>query len=795
MSMSPDNAVSAQPESLLAPRVRHAPYAVVFLASFAMLLALLSYDDRDSAFLAGGMGDMEIIRNWMGYIGAYVARFLLLVLGFGAYAGVLLLLVTFGRRAMGGSRLRPAGWDYWLALMLFVLGATMFFGSWPDLLGDLATGLNIAMTTGGVVGQRLCDPENGWMQVILNPTGNRLVALTLVLVALAVIWLYDWQDLLWGKRRAGAVGPELDAEDGDRPVDSGVVEGAASEPARRLVARTKPATAAREADDASPARLEAKPVAAAAEAPRVKPVPAAPAAGTPRPVTAAGPIKLPSLDLLSKRDDRETTVGPEELKAKQELIQKTLDSFQIDAKVGEATCGPRVTLFEVCPAPGVKVERISNISNNLAMELRAVSLRILTPIPGKNTVGLEVPNATSATVGLRGLMETPAWRNSTAKIPVLLGRNISGAAIVLDLAKAPHLLIAGATGSGKSVSMNALIMSLLYRFTSEELRLIMVDPKVVEFHAYESLPHLLAPVITDVKKVPLALRYAIKEMERRYRVLAKVNARNLEGFNDRPPAAAPVVDDEGKTIPARLPYIVIIIDELADIMMTAKAEVETSLARIAQLSRAVGIHCVVATQRPSVNVITGTIKANFPTRIAFQVTSQVDSRTILDGKGAESLLGRGDMLFKPPGASKLERNQSAFVEDEEIDRVVHFVAAQAPQQFDPDVFKVPAGAADGGAGGDNPDIKEMDEELIQKATDVIVRDRRPTISYVQRCLGIGYNRAALIMEILEQRGVVGPQVGTGAREILITAEDRASSVPLDDGLPDDGDDTLGGPVR
>jgi S-DNA-T family DNA segregation ATPase FtsK/SpoIIIE len=490
-----------------------------------------------------------------------------------------------------------------------------------------------------------------------------------------------------------------------------------------------------------------------------------------KPAAPATPARsywwFPGTDLLNPSNDCETAVEADEVETKRGILQRTLDSLDIDAKVGDATCGPRVTLFEIQLGSGVKSERISRISNNLAMDLQATSLRILAPIPGRTAVCIEVPNAKAAPVSLGGLMKSPTWRKPSATlVPLLLGRNIRGDVVIPDLTKTPHLLIAGATGSGKTVCLHALIMSMICRFSPDELRLILIDPKAVEFRAYAPLPHLLTPCITDIKKVPLALRWVLKEMERRYRVLAKVGVQNLEGFNARPPEAVPVLDDDGNRIPARLPFIVIVIDELADIMMTAKADVETGLARIAQLARAVGIHAIVATQRPIVNIITNVIKANFPCRIAFQVTSQVDSRTILDGKGAESLLGRGDMLFKSSSASKLERLQTPFVADEEIDRVVAHWAAQGPQRFEPDAFKVTA-AGEGDAGGEGGEVSAEDEALVQQAIEIILRDRRPTTSYVQRCLRIGYNNTARIMEILEQRGVVGPQSDNAEREIML----------------------------
>jgi len=354
-------------------------------------------------------------------------------------------------------------------------------------------------------------------------------------------------------------------------------------------------------------------------------------------------------------------------------------------------------------------------------------------------------------------------------IPLPVGRDIRGGNVFLDLAKAPHLLIAGATGSGKSVCMNSMLVSLVLRFSPAELKLILVDPKVVEFAVYRELPHLIAPVITEPKLVVPALRWVIAEMQWRYTILAKVGVRNLEGFNKRTPGEHEL-DDAGNQIPARLPFLVVVIDELADIMLTVGDEVEELLARIAQLSRAVGIHTIIATQRPSVNVITGIIKANYPTRIAFQVVSQIDSRTILDGKGAESLLGRGDLLFKPPAGSRLERVQSPMVADAEIERIVRRAAEQAPAQIRPEILQPQQAVLPGLEGEAGEKGNAEDEALVEEAIEIIRRDRRATTSYIQRRLRIGYNKAAMIMELLEQRGIVGPQIGSAPREIMLDAE-------------------------
>lgn len=472
---------------------------------------------------------------------------------------------------------------------------------------------------------------------------------------------------------------------------------------------------------------------------------------------------LPRLSMLSSFDE-DSEVDEEEIKYQSATLQHTLDSFGIDAEVIGATAGPRVTLYKVLPSSGVKVESITQISNNIAMEMQALSLRILTPVPGRKYVGIETPNRKATVIGIKNILDSNDWLSDRHAIPLVLGKSISGANVVLDLAKAPHLLIAGATGSGKSVCLNTMIMSMLYRFSPEDLRLILVDPKVVEFTVYKEVPHLVVPIVTDTQKVQSTLNWVIKEMELRYQILSKVGARNIASFNSRE------VEGEGETIdelwiPNKLPFLVVVIDELADVMMTARADVEVCLARIAQLSRAVGIHMIIATQRPSVNVITGIIKANFPTRIAFQVTSQIDSRTILDSKGAESLLGRGDMLYNPPGASGLQRIQGPFVTDKEVEDVVEFTASQADQVFNLDVFEhMPETESK----STNPleNITERDEQLIAQAIEIIARDQRASTSYIQRSLRIGYNRAAFIMDVLEDRGIVGAQIGSAPREIF-----------------------------
>jgi len=455
------------------------------------------------------------------------------------------------------------------------------------------------------------------------------------------------------------------------------------------------------------------------------------------------------------------------------------------------------------PAAGVKVEKISSLSNNIALAMKAVTVRILTPVPGKGTVGIEVPNHKSAIVYLRDLLECDEYKRSKARLPIVLGRDVAGSAIIGDLADMPHMLIAGATGSGKTVCVNAILASLLYRFGPEELRLVLVDPKMVEMHQYNGLPHLVVPVVTEAKKVTLALRWCINEMEKRFQILAKTGVRNIAAFNNRPkkPKVTPPVEngpvEEGKDgekgkpkepqqevfkievprdddliIPEKLPYIVVVIDELADLMQQAGADIENAIARLTALSRAVGIHLILATQRPSVNVITGVIKANTPARVAFQVASKQDSRVILDANGADKLLGKGDMLYLPPGSSKLIRAQGVYVQDAEIVRITEFISKQSPQQFIAEIHSkiskkmiLPS---------DMSEEDAEDEALVEQSVEVIRQTQRASVSILQRRLRIGYTRAARIMDLLEERGIVGPGKGAEPREILMDLDQRAA---------------------
>jgi S-DNA-T family DNA segregation ATPase FtsK/SpoIIIE len=548
------------------------------------------------------------------------------------------------------------------------------------------------------------------------------------------------------------------------------------------------------------------------------------------PISAEG-YELPSLTLLDDLDlSGREAANPDELLAIQQVIINTLAQFGINVSQGDITRGPTITRYEIYPAQGVRVDRISSLERDIARATRAERINILAPIPGKDTVGIEIANTKKQKVTLRELLESDDFHHTKARIPLALGKDVYGHAVIADLAAMPHLLVAGTTGSGKSVCINAIIASILYRFTPADLRLIMVDPKVVEMQQYNALPHLVVPVVTDPKKVLLALRWACEEMDKRYEVFAKVGVRNIGGFNARPlprtqleldaladstaatathsttagpaspmdrnvpaellppppePFDAPPIDfdsmrdeelfdepaprpkaavprDDELIIPDRMPYIVIIVDELADLMQTAPADVESAIARLTQKARAAGIHMIIATQTPRADVITGVIKANVPCRIAFQVSSPLDSRVILDENGAERLLGQGDMLYRPPGTAKMIRAQGVLVTDDEVQRLVTHASTQQDPQFESaihDRLSLPLPPED-------EEISHEDEELVERCLEVMRQEKKASTSLFQRRLRLGYTRAARILDILEQRGFVGPGDGAKPREIL-----------------------------
>jgi len=500
--------------------------------------------------------------------------------------------------------------------------------------------------------------------------------------------------------------------------------------------------------------------------------------------------ELPSVQLLDYRPPDNGAFDRAALRENAQILERTLEDYKVKGKVVEIHPGPVVTMYEFQPAPGIKISKIAGLSDDLAMALSALRIRIVAPIPGKNVVGIEVPNAAREIVYLKEIISDGSYRKSKSKLTLAIGKDIVGNPYVLNLAKAPHMLVAGATGSGKSVAINTFICSLLYNASPEDVRLIMVDPKMLELSIYEGIPHLLLPVVTDPKQATVALRWAVKEMERRYRLMADLGVRNLAGYNKKvlslqedPDQSLPerlrlakvkreargevdpdgvVLDTEGKPL-EKLPFIVVIVDELADLMMVASKEVEHSIARLAQMARASGIHLILATQRPSVDVITGLIKANFPTRMSFQVASKVDSRTILDTGGAQNLLGMGDMLVMPPGTSTCKRVHGAYVSEEEVHKIVEHLKTQGQPDYDLGILVHEEDE------GSEPEKRGDDyDEFYDRAVRIVAETRNASISFLQRKLKIGYNRSARIVEKLEEEGIVGPSDGTSRpREVFI----------------------------
>ncbi|RJR26623.1 MAG: DNA translocase FtsK [Desulfobacteraceae bacterium] len=479
-------------------------------------------------------------------------------------------------------------------------------------------------------------------------------------------------------------------------------------------------------------------------------------------MSGQGAFVFPPLDLLS--DPEEPKAGElqkESLEMNARRLERKLADFGVQGEVVEIFPGPVITMYEYQPAPGVKISRVSSLSDDLALALRAQSIRIVAPIPGKAVIGIEIPNNQREMVYLKEIITSAAFRDSKLKLPLALGKDITGGPVISDLTKMPHLLVAGATGSGKSVSINAMVISLLYKMSPDMVRFLMIDPKRIELSIYQDIPHLLHPVVTQPKDATRALRWAVDEMERRYMLLSDRGARTIETYNRKlaKGSVTPKGQTEGQPEPRPLPYIVIVIDELADLMMASSREVEEGITRLAQMARAAGIHLIIATQRPSVDVLTGIIKANFPARISFQVSSKVDSRTILDAMGAEALLGDGDMLFMPPGVGRITRLHGAFVSEDEIKAVTDFLRKQSKPDYDPEIMNHMTKEEDPAE-----DDIEMDEKYDQ-AVEFVVQSGQASISMLQRKLRVGYNRAARMIEAMEKTGIVGPSDGVRPREV------------------------------
>lgn len=473
-------------------------------------------------------------------------------------------------------------------------------------------------------------------------------------------------------------------------------------------------------------------------------------------------FQLPPSDFLEDAHEGQRPADIKNLQMQSRLLEKKLEDFSVQGSVESVIPGPVITTFEYKPASGVKINKIVNLSDDLSLALRATSIRIVAPIPGKAVIGIEISNSEREMVLFKEVVTSEAFENSKSKITLCLGKDIVGNAVVAELNKMPHLLIAGATGTGKSVALNTMICSFLYKANPDEVKMIMIDPKRIELSMYSGIPHLITPVVTDVKKATNALFWAVKEMENRYKLLAEMKTRNIDQYNKK--VEKGIFPKESDKIYEKFPYLVIIIDELADLMMVASRDVEMALMRLAQMARAAGIHLILATQRPSVDVLTGVIKANFPTRLTFQVSSKTDSRTIIDSNGAENLLGNGDMLFLPPGTAKLSRIHGAYISEEEIIEITKFLKDQMPPEYNKEVIAV--------SEEKNQDKKKKDyDERYDDAVALVTKTRQASISMLQRHLRIGYNRSARIVEMMEKEGIVGPSDGARPREVLVRGYD------------------------
>ncbi|MBM3843820.1 MAG: DNA translocase FtsK [Verrucomicrobia bacterium] len=789
----------------------------VALGGAYLTVALATYDPSQSPY---DHQPLPTVRGPAGIVGAYLAASVYRMLGFAGWLLPLFLAWLVYLAVRGSRRVTQArGLTMVLALLTGAGIAAMFAAeTWRSNWCPAGPG--------GFIGLWL---YHGFLEPLLGGFGAGLLLVSVYIGCLIFVFFSDlgaeFQRALAGFAAWRAERARLAAERAAQrqqeaellrkaQAAAAAKEAAAKEkpvapPSPALVGPSGPKVAAPKADGdpltrRAPRTPAPEPAVAELPAPPAKPAPA-PVAEKPTPAPAKVALNIvkpeeprkaarvalpqsedknyqfPPLSLLREQVRAAAADGEEEHRQNAINLLRILSEFGVEVTLGEIHVGPVITRYEVVPAPGVRVEKISGLDKNIALGMRAQSVRILAPIPGKAAVGVEVPNQRPTPVGMRELLESEDWSGTKAEIPIALGKDVSGAPLVSDLAKMPHLLIAGATGSGKSVCINSIVASILYSKSPKDLRMIMVDPKVVELKIFNALPHMLIPVVTEPKKVPAALKWLLKEMEQRYQIFAKVNVRNIVGFNQRkrggeepppPPEAQGFLEGvdplAGVEIPDRLPYIVAIIDELADLMAVAPADIETNIARLAQLARAAGIHLIIATQRPSVNVITGVIKANLPSRIAFQVASQVDSRTILDTKGADTLIGRGDMLFSPPGSSRLVRAQGAFVSDEEVQAMVEHLKRNGPPQYAQSVQQQIDRAAreDEDGEGEDGELGD-DDELYHEAMEVLKATRRASTSMLQRKLKIGYNRAARIMEIMEEKGIVGPENGSSPREILV----------------------------